>query len=58
MYERAINIARLLKESENENQALNLGRRKMEVHRGGFRGGNYKQYRPSYKQGKGKQPMA
>jgi len=30
----------------------------MEIHRGGFRGGNYKQHMPSYPQGKGKQPMA
>ena len=29
MYQRAVKIARVLEESENENRALNLGKRKM-----------------------------
>jgi len=62
MYQRAVKIARVLEESENENRAPNLGKRKMGNYRGGFgggfKGGNYKEYRPSYPQGKGKQLMA
>ena len=42
MYQRAVKIARVLEESKNENRALNLGKRKMKIHRGEFRGGNYK----------------
>ena len=42
MYERAVKIARVLEESKNENRALNLGKRKMEFHRGGFQGGKFK----------------
>jgi len=48
MYQRAVKITRVLEESENENRALNLRKHKMEIHRGGYRGGNYKQYKPSY----------
>ena len=32
MYQRAVKIARVLEESENENRALNLGKRKMGNH--------------------------
>jgi len=54
MYQRAVKIARVLDESENESRALSQGKRKMELFRGGFRGGSNKQYRPNYPQGKGK----
>jgi len=58
MYQRAVKISRVYDESESENRALNLGKRKMGLHTGGFRGRNYKLYKLSYSQGKGKQPMA
>jgi len=58
MYQRAVKIARVLDESENESHALSRGKRKMEPFRGGFRGGSNKQYKPNYPQGKGKQPMS
>jgi len=46
----------VLEQSENENRALNLGKRKMGNYRRGFKGENYKHYRPSCPQRKGKQP--
>jgi len=62
MYQRAVKIAQVLEESENENRALNLGKRKMGSQQGGFgnrfQGGSYRQYRPNYPQDKGKQPMS
>ena len=58
MYRGAVKISHVLEESESENRALNLGKRKMELHKRGFRGRNYKQYKPSYPQGKGKRPRA
>ena len=61
MYQRAVKIARVLEESENETRALNLGKRKMGSQQGGFgsrfQGGSYRPYRPNYPQDKGKQPM-
>jgi len=57
MYQRAVKIARVLEESENESQALNLEKRKKEFHKQGFQGGNYKWLKPNYPEGKGKQPM-
>jgi len=57
MYQWAVKIARVQEESENENQAINMGKRKLEFNRGGFRGRNFKQFRPGQLQGKGKQPM-
>jgi len=47
MYQRAVKIARVLDESENESHALSQGKRKMEPFRGGFRGGSNKQYKPN-----------
>jgi len=37
MYQRAVEIARVLEESKNESRALSQGKRRMEPFRGGFR---------------------
>ena len=58
MYQRAVKIARVLEESENESRALSQAKRKMEPFRGGFREERYKQFRPNYPQGKGQQPTS
>jgi len=57
MYQKAVKIARVLEESERESRVLTLGKRKMEPHKKGFQGQNYKRIKPGNFQGKGKQPM-
>ena len=58
IYQEAVKIARVLEELESESRAMNLGKRKLELNRGGFKGMNSKQLMPGKPQGKGKQPMA
>jgi len=57
MYQKAIKIARVLEESESENQTLSLEKRKKDSYKPGFQGRNFKRYRPNFPQGKEKQPM-
>jgi len=54
MYQRAVKIARVLKDTEMEKQALAFGKRKMGPPKKGITGN--KRFKPDNYQGKGKQP--
>ena len=57
IYQRVVEVARVLEESEKETQALNLEKRR-ELSRPRFQGREDKRFRPNYPPGKGKQPMS
>ena len=57
MYQRAIKIARVMEETERENQARSLEKQKREIPTRNFQSGNNKRIKPNAPLGKGKQPM-
>jgi len=57
MYQRAVKIACVLKETEKENQARNLEKQKREIPTRSFQGRNNKRFRPNVPLRKEKQPM-
>jgi len=58
IYQRPVKVARVLEETERENQVTNLGKRKMKFDRQGPRVRNPKLFNISTGQDKGKQLMA
>jgi len=58
MYQRAVKLARVLEETNWENRASNLGKRKIDYNNRELRGVNPKRFNTEGPQNKGKQPMS
>ena len=57
IYQWAVKIAKVLEETERENKATNLGKRKIEYDNRELKGGNPKRFNTGGPQNKGQQPI-